>query len=619
MTGGRRGDEGDLDHQFRLNHEFVVCVGVLILAVLLELLVVWFIRSKGVDLTGDEPSYIIQAQSYLHLSPHILSTIKADLRGNRLSAYPPGAPVSSVASFPGPRGVISPFEPGLGLLLTPFVAAGRLYLGATVGMLVLNTAGLILIHRRATSLMGLGRRCQILLALLLAAPAVLLAMTQIYPDLISGVLLACGIVEVAIIERTGTVTRFNSVIVLVSAAILPWLQVKNFLPAVVVVAAYAFAAYRSRGSWRATVAVCGVAVVSWVVLLAYNLLYFRHLLGLPEPSPRLTGTGVEYTLGLLFDRDQGMFVQVPFAVIGLVGMWLARKRLPAAVLATVVSAGAILILNGTYIANPYGGLSFAGRFMWTLLPITTVWIAVVLARWQKAGRLMWAPIVVVCLAWIYQARPILQGDHTYYNMPAPWDPASWPGWWPGFSTVLPQFDVSGRPFGAPAFAFLLELGVLAVIIIAACQYMKPGDFSRWSAVVTVALGLLVVVALLATKPLSPSTTLSYDANQLGAPVSGTDQPSSSPDVTLQGVLPGTYRLTLSYLLTGPASAGAWVVSCNSSAGAPPQSVTAHLDPGHLVKAIQIRCRQSGTVSTQLNASQHSVVNVGSLKLQKIAV
>jgi len=38
------------------------------------------------------------------------------------------------------------------------------------------------------------------LALLLAAPALLVAMNQIYPDLPSGVLLACAIVEVAIVE-----------------------------------------------------------------------------------------------------------------------------------------------------------------------------------------------------------------------------------------------------------------------------------------------------------------------------------------------------------------------------------------------------------------------------------
>jgi len=619
MTGGHAADQGKLFRPVWLSRELVWCAGVLVLAVVFELLVAWFIRSKGVNLTGDEPSYIIQAQSYLHLSPHILPTIRADLGANSLSAYPPGAPVSSVASFIGSHGVISPFEPGLGLLLIPFVASGRLFLGAVVGMLVLNTAGLILIHRRTTYLAGLGRRCQVLLAILLAAPAVLLAMTQIYPDLISGVLLACAIVEVAIIERTGSVSRFNTVVVVVSAAVLPWLQVKNFVPAVVVLVAYSVAARRSRHSWRATAVVCAIAAASWVLLLAYNAFYFGHLLGLPEPAPRLTSTGVEYTLGLVFDRNQGLFVQVPFAVLGLVGLWLARKRFPAAVLATVASVGAILILNGTYIANPYGGLSFAGRFMWTVIPVMIAWIAIVLARWQRAGRLLWAPVVVVCLAWLYQAKPILQGNHTYYNMPSPWDPASWPGWWPGLSSILPQFDLSGRPFGAPAVALAIELGIVAILVIAACQYMNPGDFSKRSVATIGALAVLILVALVVVKPLSPSTTLSYDARQLGAPVSGTDQPGTSPDVVLQGVLPGTYRLTLSYSLIGSTGSGVLRVSCNSTSGAAPQSVLADLNPALVTKTTQIQCQQPGTISTQLNVGAHSVLNVDSLHLQKTAV
>ena len=177
-----------------------------------------------------------------------------------------------------------------------------------------------------------------------------------------------------------------------------------------------------------------------MLLLGYNLHYFGHLLGLPEPGPKLTSLGLEYTLGLGFDRNQGLFVQMPFAVLGLVGLWLIRKKLPVAVVATVIGAGAIWVLNGTYVSNPYGGVSFNGRFMWTLIPVMIVWVAVVLARWQEAGRLFWTPAIVIALAWLYQAKPIIAGEHLYYNTGAPWDPASWPNWWQGFSSVLPQFD-----------------------------------------------------------------------------------------------------------------------------------------------------------------------------------
>ena len=476
----------------------------------LELLVAWFIKSKGVALTGDEPSYIIQAQSYLHLNPHILATVRSDLARHALSAYGIGAPVSSVASFPGPHGVISPFEPGLGILLMPFVATGRLFSGAVVGMLALNSAGLILIHRRATRLAYLGRRAQVLLALLLASPAVLMAMNQIYPDLISGIVLACPIIEIALVERTRTVTRTNTAIVAVSAIILPWLQVKNIVPAVIVVVAFAVAARRARAPGRRLVVASVVAVVGWGLLFLYNHYYFGRLGGLPEPFPKVSINGIEYSIGLLFDRHQGLFVQIPFALIGLIGLWVARRRLPVAVIATVLSAGTVLILNGTYTSNPYGGLSLAGRFMWTLVPVAIAWTAVVINRWQRAGRLMWSPILVVAGFWIYQAVPIATGNHTYYNaftVTPPWDPSTWPGWWPGFNRVLPQFDLPGHPLGAPAYAVVIVLALSAVLVIAAVQYMRSGPFAGWSLLTMGGLLVVVVVALVVAKPLQPTTAL----------------------------------------------------------------------------------------------------------------
>jgi hypothetical protein len=483
-------------------------------------------------------------------------------------------------------------------------------------MLVLNTAGLILVHRRVTNLAGLGRRGQVLLGLAFAGPAMLLAVTQIYPDLISGVLLACALVELAIIEQAGRATWFNSIVVAVSAAFLPWLQVKNFLPAIVILVAYAVVARRSP--WRASAAVLVLEVASWALLLIYNVYYFGHLLGLPEPGPRFSENGLEYTLGLLFDRHQGLFVQMPFAVIGLVGLWLARKRLPIAVLATVASVGAILVLNGAYIANPYGGTSFAGRFMWTAMPVLIAWTAIVLARWQGAARLLRGPAAVVVGAWIYQTIPILAGDHSYYNVFAqapPWDPASWPGWWPGFNRVLPQFDLPGHPLGAPAFALPVEFALAAILIIAAYRYISPGAFSKVSLAGIGALALVVVVALIVASPLSPSTTRHFDAAQLGAPVVGGDEPGNSPDVPLQGVPAGSFRFTLLYSLDGSLPSGTFVVSCNLATGVATQTVAAPLHQGDRTTSVAIDCRQAETIYTRLSVAAHSELNVRSLQLK----
>lgn len=606
-----------------LSAEVLWCAAVGVVAVLVELLVAWFMKSKGAGLTGDEPSYIIQAQAFAHLSPHILATIKADLAAHALSAYPVGAPVSAVAYFPGPHGIISAFEPGLGILLIPFVATGHLFLGAVVGMLVLNTAGLILIHRRATRLCDLGGRGQVLFAMLLAAPALVMAMNQIYPDLVSGVLVACPLIEIALLERTRSATRTGTAIVAVSVFLLPWLQVKNIVPAVVLVAAFAVAARRADAAWRPVVAVAVSGVVGWVLLFGYNHVFYGLLGGLPEPFPRPSVNGVEYTLGLLFDRHQGLFVQAPFAVLGAIGLWVARRRLPVAVIATVVGAGSILLLNGTYTSNPYGGLSLAGRFMWTLLPVALTWAAVVIARWEDAGRLLWTPILLVTAVGLYQVVPVLRGDHVYYNafsVTAPWDPSTWPGWWPGINRALPQFDLPGHPLGAPSYALLVELALLAVLAIASIEYMRPGPFPRWSLAAMGGLGVLVVVALVAAEPLHPTTALTYDAAQLGAPVVGGAQGATSPDVTLQGVLPSTYRFTLTYDLRtttgGSAQGGLLSVFCNTTSGAPPLQANRPLPPDRTSAVVTIHCDVPGTVSSVLAAGPGAVLGVHTLRLER---
>ncbi len=599
--------------------EFLGCVVVGVVAIAVELVVAWFVKSKGVALTGDEPSYIIQAQTYLHLSPHILGTIRSDLARNALSAYAPGTPVSAVASYLGPHGMISAFEPGLGILLIPFVATGHLFLGAAVGVITINTAGLILLHRRATRLAWLGKRGQVLLAMLLVAPALLVVTNQIYPDLVSGVVLACALVEVALIERRGSVQRTSTVVLLVAVTFLPWLQIKNFVPAVVVLLAYLVAGRRAGTAWRRLLVPAVVPVVGWALLLLYNHYYYGHLGGLPEPFPRPSVNGLEFTLGLLFDRHQGMFVQVPFALIGLIGLWVARKRLPAAVIATVVSAGAILLLNGTYTSNPYGGLSLAGRFMWTLLPVLLLWTAIVIGRWQRAGRLLVTPVLVVVGAWIYQAVPILAGSHVYYNAytpTAPWDPATWPGWWTGFNRILPQFDLPGHPLGASSWALIIELAMAALLLIAAWEYMGPDPFPRWSVAAMAVLVVAVVVALVVAEPLYPTTSLRYDARQLGTPVVGGSQGQTSPDVALQGVLPSSYRFTLVYSLDGTAPTASMTVSCNGTDGTVTTEVHRTLAAGRTAAAATVHCTQAGTVASQFGAGPGAVLHVSSLRLAR---
>ena len=341
------------------------------------------------------------------------------------------------------------------------MATGSLFFGASLGMVCLSTAGLMFLHRRITALTGLQSRGQLLLAIGFAGPAVLLAITQIYPDLVSGVVLAAGLIELAIVERKRSISWLSSITVALAAALLPWLQVKNFAPAVILLAGWG-AVTVGRGPWLRRVLTLAFPVMPWIVLLVYNMRHFGRLLGLPEPTPALTWTGVGYTLGLLFDRHQGLFIQLPFAVVGLLGMWYGRRRLRLSALATILALGSVLVLNGTYIVNPYGGGSFAGRFMWTAMPALIAWSAVAFRRWERAGRSLTAPILLAIVAWVYVAVPIADDEgNAYYNAfgsTPKGELAAWPGWWPGFNRLLPQFHIPRiRHFGAPVWATALEV------------------------------------------------------------------------------------------------------------------------------------------------------------------
>ena len=214
--------------------------------------------------------------------------------------------------------------------------------------------------------------------------------------------------------------------------------------------------------------------------------------------------------------------------------------------------------------------------------------------------------------WVYQAVPMLTGNHVYYNAytpTAPWDPSTWPGWWKGFDRILPQFDLPGHPLGAPSWALLVELALAAVVLIAAWEYMRPGAFANWS---LVTMAVLVVVAVRGPgrgRAAAPTTALTYDATQLGAPVIGGTGGRTSPDVQLQGVLPSTYRLTLAYSLTGATPTGSIVVSCNAADGSVTTSVRTVLEADRQTAAATVHCTQTGTVASQLGAGPGSGARV----------
>ena len=73
-------------------------------------------------------------------------------------------------------------------------------------------------------------------------------------------------------------------------------------------------------------------------------------------------------LGLHFDQAQGMFVQQPVLLIGLLGIAPFAVRRPILAVGTSLSYLAVLLPNSFHDCW-YGCYSFGGRFMWSVIAL----------------------------------------------------------------------------------------------------------------------------------------------------------------------------------------------------------------------------------------------------------
>jgi len=582
--------------------------------------VYFFTNSEGVSVTGDEPHYLILARALSHFSPLVMWAYHLDFRTQTLYKLPPGAKFSNIPNhvYAGPHGMVSIHGLGVSALIAPFLAIGGKNL-AFIGFFTVEVAGFIYLHQRGSYLAGLTRSGKVVFGLALGGPALWLAGTQLYPDLLTGIGLASALIEVGIVERYGRLTRQGAWVFAAVIAFLPWLHVKNFLPSLVAALAFVAVAMRARAG-RASVIVIAVVVTSWVLLLAYNLYYFGHLLGYPQPNPELTKNALILTTGLLFDRDQGLFVQLPTALLGVAGLWCARRSVPIWATATLVSAGAVLLLNGSYTRVPYGGEALAGRFEWTAVPLLLAGCPLLIARLDLVPRRVWGAGAVIGALWVVQAIPILDGSHVYYNAsnPPPWDPSRYPGWWPRIDVLLPQLSPRGPLVGAPGYALVIEGALAAWTLWFAVRLTRTERIDgRYlgSGVALVALTLAYLSAI-AHYPL-PAGPAPINESELSHPLVAGALPRSDPRVNLEYIGTGTYRGVLTYRLLGPTASGTLMLGCTHPTGSSRSRPLAALLPGTDSTAATIHCR-AGTLWYQTSVGARSQLAIQSLVVTKTA-
>jgi hypothetical protein len=544
------------------------------------------IRHHGAIISGDESHYLVGAVSIgrfftLNMNPgynfavlhHIIYAWTA----------PPGPHLASmIGQVHLSHGIyFLTHAIGLSVLLALPMLAGT---GAAQLTLIAVLAALAvgLVHLTGV-LSGNRSPWRVAIAGLFLAPAVALAATQVYPDLISGFVMAVIVMIMATVELRLELTTSRLVAAALSFVVLPWFDQKNILLTLVLLVAWVILWMHTRGPWSQLRWVVVPTLVSLAGLVALNLYSIGHLLGLPQPISLVSVNTWTRAVGLLFDRRQGLFTQLPIAVLGVAGLWTMRRRLPVAVVTSVVVLVATIYGNATQEIS-FGGGSLAGRFQWPTLPLLLGFAGLFLLElWRVRRRATEAVVVGIGALFALQLVPIVRNEHVLYNQIG-WDPITYTGWWGGLdpSPVLgyiggvtlhdlvpPATKLTGiagtiattDPWGnARALWGLACLVLVAVTSVYVLVHLLNRPSRLRLPIIGAAAGgiVLTLVMALSSSYLLPSP-VTFMASQLpltaGAPqgtavvVSG----SSRSGPVVQGpywrVLPGTYVATINYQLT----------------------------------------------------------------------
>lgn len=224
-------------------------------------------------------------------------------------------------------------------------------------------------------------------------------------------------------------------------------------------------------------------------------------------------------------------------------------------------------------------------------------------------------------AWGLQAAVLVSYDHadSYFTQLSSWDPAAVPGWWPGLDRLLPEFRTSPHLLGH------LSVGVALVVVLSAAlvwiptlPVLQPRRIGQ-PPVVFAGVGVAALAAVIAAADPGNAlpAKLTFPGAALTSPLVAATKAVTGPAVTLQGIMPGTYRLVATYSLGGPNPA-ALSAYCDATAagGEHLRAQRATLPPGAHTATIQITCTHSGGLAAQLWTPGHSRLRTQELTLTK---
>jgi hypothetical protein len=455
------------------------------------------VRHQGVGLGGDEPYYLAAALAIGRFhSLNMVPAVQYAMAHHMIFPWhlPPGGHIDALASQRPTvvrHGIIFPNHAlGLPVLLAvPMLAGTSVALVVLVALVCALAVGAV---RLALGVAGVRSPWGYATALLFLAPVYLLASTQVYPDLATGLSLVVVLLLVAAAETRGRLTTGELAGGAGLLVLLPWLHPQNTFYVVLLVAAVGVLCARRTLPRSQLVWLALPTALSVGGLAVYNEWAFGHALGATQGVSLASIDTLTRAVALVVDRRQGLLAALPIALLGGVTLWLWRRRTPVFVATCAVVVVATVYGNATQVIS-FGGGSFIGRFMWPLVPLFVVLAGMYLVELGDV-RPRGALAVAVGIAVLYgvQAYPILRGDHLYFNRVA-WDPARYAGWWGG----LDPSPVLGYLGGATMSDHLSVASDAPMSVAAAVGAAHPWQNARnlWGTACVAALSALVVYVL----------------------------------------------------------------------------------------------------------------------------
>ena len=337
---------------------------------------IWKLKNHN-NLTGDEPHYLVMANGISkYYSFEQTKPYKEEFITRKI--YPPG--LNSIDDNPepssknthavdGPNGLFNVHNIGLPLLLAiPYKIAGTL--GCKVFM-ILNGGFIIFLLWNIISLFYHEKNIQFLafLPLVISNPLIF-ASNQIYPEFPAASISLIGIYWIAIECVKGKSKKNIDWFTFISISFLPWLHIKYTLSLIIILYFMIFILIRSKENKIRIIHLFIPIFCSTLILSLYNIYAFGTITGRYNQwnvygnNIQLSFKSFTVFLGLLFDQEQGIFLQNPLNLIGLISIGLIFKKNKLLCYSIGCISLSSIFINSLHPAW-YGGYSLIGRFGWT--------------------------------------------------------------------------------------------------------------------------------------------------------------------------------------------------------------------------------------------------------------